>query len=223
MFGGSFFEEQKEQSLVKTTIVAKYFDAWSNVIINTQKRYPEHEQRIAYIDLFAGPGRYKDGTQSTPVMILANAIAKKDLRNRLVAIFNDKDENNCTTLQECILEIPGIDTLRFKPEIHNQEVGDEIIKMFERMHLVPTLFFVDPWGYKGLSLRLVNSVLKDWGCDAIFFFNYNRINMGLDNEAVKQHINALFSKERAEEMRNKIMNKNPSERELGSAEKQIIR
>ncbi len=57
--------------------------------------------------------------------------------------------------------------------------------MFEQMNLVPTFFFVDPWGYKGLSLRLINSVLKNWGCDCIFFFNYTRINMGLENELVK--------------------------------------
>jgi len=49
----SFFEEQQEQSLVKSTIVAKYFDVWANVIISTQKRYPKHSQKIAYIDLFA--------------------------------------------------------------------------------------------------------------------------------------------------------------------------
>jgi hypothetical protein len=57
---------------------------------------------------------------------------------------------------------------------------------------VPTLFFVDPWGYKGLSLRLINSVVKDWGCDALFFFNYNRINMGITNPAVINHMRALF-------------------------------
>ena len=60
MVNNSFFEEQKEQSLVKSTIVAKYFDVWANVIISTQKRYPQYSQKIAYIDLFAGPGRYKD-------------------------------------------------------------------------------------------------------------------------------------------------------------------
>ena len=86
--------------------------------------------------------------------------------------------------------------------------------MFESMRLIPTLFFVDPWGYKGLSLRLVNSVLKDWGCDAIFFFNYNRINMGIENDAVKLHIEALFGKERAFKLRKKLINKNPKEREL---------
>lgn len=98
--------------------------------------------------------------------------------------------------------------------VYNQEVGEEIVKMFENMNLVPTLFFVDPWGYKGLSLRLVNSVLKDWGCDAIFFFNYNRINMGVNNIAVQEHMQALFGEEEAMALKNKLNRKNAREREL---------
>ena len=72
------------------------------------------------------------------------------------------------------------------------------------MNLVPTLLFVDPWGYKGLSLNLIDSVLKNWGCDCIFFFNYNRINMGLNNENVKEHMDALFGEQRANELRHKL-------------------
>ena len=214
MANNSFFEEQKEQSFVKSIIIAKYFDVWANVIISTQKRYSNRPQKIAYIDLFAGPGRYKDGTQSTPLKILTNAIKKPDLRERLVAIFNDKDEENYKLLEKTISEIPDIEKLKYKPQVYNQEVGEEIVKMFEEMNLIPTLFFVDPWGYKGLSLRLVNSVLKNWGCDAIFFFNYNRINMGIDNEAVKEHMQALFGSEIAESLRNKLKDKNSREREI---------
>jgi len=92
MADSSFFSEQSEQSLVKSTILAKYFDAWAKVIVATQKKDPRREQKIAYIDLFAGPGRYADGTKSTPVKILEHAIAKPDVRDRLVSIFNDKDE-----------------------------------------------------------------------------------------------------------------------------------
>lgn len=214
MANDSFFEEQQEQSLVKSKIVAKYFDTWANIIIRTQKCYPQHSQKIAYIDLFAGPGCYKDGTQSTPLRILTNAIASSDLRERLVAIFNDKDEKNSNALDIAIAGIPGIETLKYKPQVHNQEVGEEIVKMFESTNLIPTLFFVDPWGYKGLSLRLVNSVLKDWGCDAIFFFNYNRINMGIDNEAVEKHMQALFGQEQVMVLRNKLRRKDPRRREL---------
>ncbi len=171
-------------------------------------------EKIAYIDLFAGPGRYKDGTQSTPLRILTSAIEKPDLRERLVAIFNDKDEKNSNDLQKTIAEISKIETLKYKPMVYNQEVGEEIVKMFENMNLVPTLFFVDPWGYKGLSLRLVNSVLKDWGCDAIFFFNYNRINMGINNKAVQEHMQSLFGEKQAIALRDKINDKDVREREL---------
>ncbi len=184
------------------------------VIINTQKCYPHQPQKIAYIDLFAGPGRYKDGTQSTPLIILTKAIKKYVLRERLIAIFNDKDENNSKSLNKTISEIPGIEKLKYKPRVYNQEVGEKIVKLFESMKLIPTLFFVDPWGYKGLSIRLVNSVLKDWGCDAIFFFNYNRINMGLDNDAVKEHMNALFGSEKKIILRKKLKGKNSTYREL---------
>ena len=207
----SFFEESKEQSQVKAEIVAKYFWAWAKVIIPSAKR---HGNKIAYIDLFAGPGRYKDGAKSTPILILERAIQDADMRKMLVTIFNDADLDNKRSLETAINLIPNISALKYKPQVHNEEVGEQIVKMFEQMRLIPTLFFVDPWGYKGLSLRLINSVLKDWGCDCIFFFNYNRINMGLHNEAVEEHMNALFGEERADQLREKLEPMLPWEREL---------
>ena len=140
MTANSFFDEQTEQSLVKATIVAKYFDAWASVIVNTQKRNPGQPQKIAYIDLFAGPGRYKDGSQSTPLRILQKSIEKPDIRDRLVTLFNDKDEAKARSLEEAIAEIPEIETLRYKPRVNNEEVGEEIVKMFEGMTRSHTIF-----------------------------------------------------------------------------------
>jgi hypothetical protein len=62
----NFFTEQKEQSLIKARIVEKYFWVWANVVIPTAKQISPKNPRIAYIDLFAGPGRYEDGSKSTP-------------------------------------------------------------------------------------------------------------------------------------------------------------
>jgi three-Cys-motif partner protein len=144
-----------------------------------------------------------------------------------MAHFNDVNSDHSHSLAEAIGKLPGVDTLKFKPQVENEEVGEQIVKQFETMNLVPTLFFVDPWGYKGLSLRLVNSVLKDWGCDCIFFFNYNRISMGLNNPYVKQHMAALFGAERAEGLRVKVEGMKPHDREnaiveeLASALKQM--
>jgi three-Cys-motif partner protein len=206
-----FFEETKEQSLVKSAIVSKYFWAWAKVIMS-QLRSTARE--IAYIDLVAGPGRYKDGTQSTPILVLKRAIDDPNMRQRLVTLFNDKDDDNSRSLEQAIQEIPGIEKLKYKPEVMNEEVGTKIVKMFEEMRFIPTLFFVDPWGYKGLSLKLVNAVVKDWGCECIFFFNYNRINMGLRNELVEEHMNALFGKGRANALRSKLEALSTGAREL---------
>ncbi len=208
MCNPGFFEESKEQSRIKAEIVSKYFWVWAKVIVSASKG------RIAYIDLFAGPGRYKDGTKSTPLLVLWKAVGDSDLRKRLVTLFNDKDSENVRSLQTAIESTPEFEQFENKPQVLNNEVGDEIVAEFESMNMIPSLFFVDPWGYKGLSLRLINSVLKNWGSDCIIFFNYNRINMGLNNEFVKEHMDALFGKARAERLRERLEPLSLREREL---------
>jgi len=109
MENSTFFDESLDQSQVKSAIVSKYFDAWARVMIGTQKRSNRpNADRIAYIDLFAGPGRYKDGTVSTPLLVLTKAIANEDLRTRLVTIFNDRDEHNTDSLRNAINGLPNI-------------------------------------------------------------------------------------------------------------------
>ena len=213
MKGQKFFDETREQSIVKATIVEKYFGAWSRIITSTQKRYQKHVQKIGYIDLFAGPGRYKDGAISTPLRVLNAALENEQLHDRLVTIFNDKDEDHVRTLTEAISELEHIKKLKFSPQIWNEEVGDNIAAQFENMSVIPVLAFIDPWGYKGLSLRLVNAFLKDWGCDCLFFFNYARINAGLSNPKVRTHMEALFESQ-TQPLVEKLTNLNPEDREV---------
>ena len=209
----AFFDESTEQSQIKAKIVSDYFFAWAKIITNVQR-----SDRIAYIDLFAGPGRYKDGTTSTPLLILERGIRDPVIAQRLVTLFNDRDSNSSRSWEAAIKNLPSIKKLKYAPRVMNQEVGTEIVKRFEEGRLVPTLFFVDPWGYKGLSLQLVNAVVKDWACECVFFFNYNRINAGLGNDAVREHMDALFGKH-ADELRQQLDGLNPAARELTIVER----
>ena len=208
-----FFSEQSEHSKIKSAIVSKYFDAWSSVIMRAQDRRSGIIM-LAYIDLFAGPGRYDDGTLSTPVQILTQAVSDERLRNRLVTFFNDGDADVAATLQGVIGQIPGIETLRMPPEVRNFEVGEEVAAWLGSRSLIPSLVFLDPWGYKGLSLDLVDATTKDWGCDTILFFNYNRVNMGLNNPAVEERMKAIFGVERFYKLQQKVAGLSSVEREL---------
>ncbi len=178
-----FFEERGDQSAVKADIVQKYFAAWANIVLPTTQKYGAG--KIAYIDLYAGPGRYKDGAASTPLLVLQKAIESPSIGGALVALFNDMDQNKTQTFQAEIDALPGIDKLKHKPVVNCNPVDKDAEEYFAKTQIIPSFTFLDPFGYKGLSLRLVNGVIKDWGCDCVFFFNYNRISLGISNPAVQ--------------------------------------
>ncbi|MCK1698781.1 three-Cys-motif partner protein TcmP [Bradyrhizobium sp. 144] len=207
---GKFFDEQLDQSDAKARIVQKYFFAWANVIMPTAKAMGN---KIGYFDLYAGPGRYKDGAKSTPLLILERAIETPAMASMLVTMFNDANEDHSSSLQAEIDKLPGIKKLKHKPQVLCDEVGADAEKYFAETKIIPAFTFVDPFGYKGLSLKIVNGVTKDWGCDCVFFFNYNRINAGLNNDLVRKHMDALFGTERVEDLRKKLKGKSPEERE----------
>jgi len=69
--GEDFFDGMKEQSHVKVEIVKKYFSAWANVLLPSVE---SRDGKLGYIDLFSGPGKYEDGTKSTPILVIEEAI-----------------------------------------------------------------------------------------------------------------------------------------------------
>jgi three-Cys-motif partner protein len=216
MANNSFFDKPKEQSLVKIEIVAKYFWAWAKIMIGQLKKVPlsKRPQNIAYVDLFSGAGYYKDGSKSTPLLILERALAEPEMREQLVTIFNDIDSENTQSLTEAIASLPDIHTLKHQPIILNKEAGEEVIhEIKNNIKSAPTLFFIDPFGYKGLSITLIGSVISNWGSDCIFFFNYNRINMDVNNPVVKKEMNSFFGEERADALREELKPMQPEERE----------
>jgi hypothetical protein len=114
-----FFSERADQSEVKARIVSNYFDAWARIIA---PRTMQSDGRIAYVDLFAGPGRYEDGSASTPLMVLAKAIANPKLREALVSLFNDHDEEHTRTLEQEIARLAGVETLTHKPAVYTGDI-----------------------------------------------------------------------------------------------------
>jgi three-Cys-motif partner protein len=212
MTADSFFEDQTDQSEVKASIVAKYFVAWAIVMLGVKRQHGRID-RLAYIDLFAGPGRYADGSKSTPLLVLEHALATPGLSDILITMFNDKDEGNVASLKQAIEELPGLAALKHSPKVFCGEVGADAEAMFKDVLLCPTFSFVDPFGYKGISRGFIQSMIKDWGCDCVFFFNYGRINAGINNDAVRAHMDALFGRERVERMRRIVADMRPHERE----------
>ncbi|MBI2907075.1 MAG: three-Cys-motif partner protein TcmP [Chloroflexi bacterium] len=195
----SFFAEPREQSVVKATIVAKYLVAWAKVLGPRSR-----SGKIAYADLFAGQGLYDDGTRSTPLLVIEQAVNDPVLRDTLVTIFYEANSDRAKRLQKAIDSLAAAAELKHKPIVRQDEVNANFAQAIRLTNLVPSLVFMDPWGYKGLSLALFESVLKDWGSECIIFFNYNRINAGLANPRVQRHMNAILGGQRCDAVRQQL-------------------
>jgi three-Cys-motif partner protein len=201
----SFYQKPSDASRAKQAIVATYLGAWKNVL-KTWRSNPE----LGYVDLYSGPGMYADGSCSTPLLILKQAIQDDYLAAKLIAVFNDGDPELAAELRKNISALPGIERLRNEPKVYEHSVSETVINLAPK---VPTLLFADPWGYKGLSIALIEAFLGIAGSDCVFFFNYNRINAGLGWEGFDEPLDLVFGRHRAEALRSKVQGLTPSQRE----------
>lgn len=185
-----FFDFQSPASQVKARIVAEYFKRWASIMV-------KHAQRLLYVDLYSGPGKYGDGNPSTPLLVVQHAVGNAKLAEVVQFLFNDRSDEAIATLKENLKSLPGLDKLKFKPKTRVGEIDEKLVKAFARGRMSPTFSFLDPFGYKDLTLDLVDALAKDFGSDMVLFFSFDSINRALTNSKVKKHIDALFGGEAA--------------------------
>ena len=207
-----FYEQRTERSRVKGEIVENYFEAWANVIQGAAKR-GGRIPLIGYVDLFCGPGKYDDGTASTPLLVLEKCLKRPQISKYVKIVFNDKNREYVADLERTVSNLPDIHALANFPEFHNTESEEGLLHILNSVSRIPSLYFIDPWGYKGLTSHLLGSALAGWGCDCVFFFNYNRINMAIGNDDFLNHMQALFTEELLDELRVEVKGLKPSKRE----------
>lgn len=206
------FGEPEPQSLVKNAIVQKYFGAWANVMKNHSSGL------LCYADFYAGEGMWDDGTPSNPLRILDIAENSPELRRRLVVVLNDKEGAVAERLRENVAAHPATDKLTHQPVVLNHEVGSDDETLLMALPDSPRLCLLDPTGYKGVSLDLIEAITDGYGREAIIFFNMNRIRPAVLNDAVEGRMCDLFGEDHFSSVRERIRRLTGYERELAILE-----
>lgn len=195
-----FFEIPTENSLAKIAIVERFFTKWASVMVRSkQNRALEGDIRFAYIDLFCGPGVYVDGTPSTPIRILSAAtkidsprLSRKFLPH-FAARFNDARPDRIEELERQISK--HFSNGEFRPgQITTSSI--ELRLGIEGIHnsigKVPTLSFIDPFGVKGMTKKLVGDLISTKGSDCILFINYKKFNRFISAAHYREHFEGFF-------------------------------
>ncbi|MFT3675992.1 MAG: three-Cys-motif partner protein TcmP [Chitinophagaceae bacterium] len=188
-----FFESQTNSSRVKASIVSEYFPSYCKIII--KKHTPK---AIRYIDLFAGPGLYKDGSVSTPILIGRQCNNDPLLKQKVKMIFND-NEYHKELKENFNAEFPA-GTFANPPHFGHSTVGENgqitsflMTSTHEGDHNEsPSLLFIDPFGYKGIQTKVLAEFLKNWGNEIFIFLNTKRIHPALENDKFDDLMKDVF-------------------------------
>jgi hypothetical protein len=128
-------------------------------------------------------------------------------------ILNEYDDAKADKLEAAVNALP-VDRLGKKPEIFRREIDAQNVTSFlQHLPNAPAVLFADPFGYRGITLELFLEYLGvSWGRDAVFFFNYKRVNAAISNPDFAENMRAMFGKARAEALPAELQRLSPAKR-----------
>lgn len=188
----------------KHIILRVYLDGWLPAIIHGAER------RVLVIDGFSGPGEYvnEDGTpgdDGSPVIAL-NALMNHtgiDLagtRKEFVFVFLDEKADRSSHLETVAIptrvgKVP--DNVRII--VKNKEFAPTVTEILDDLadkgtRLAPSLVFVDPFGWSGVPMSLMQRLLSQPKSEVLVTFMVDSVNRWLTHSDVKiqAHLDELF-------------------------------
>lgn len=167
----------------KHEILRRYLDAWLPIMSSLVARWSVNGRgRLALIDAFCGPGRYTDGEDGSPIIMLKAFLehSRRDqIEAELVYIFIDEDESRVEHLDQEIVDLeaaqPGgefpeqlkVQTIVGRYEDVFSQALDDMVEKGQRP--APTFAFIDPFGYSDASMDLTAKLLDFERCEALIY------------------------------------------------------
>jgi three-Cys-motif partner protein len=146
---GDFFESKKAAAILKHAILSRYLVPFA---AKTGSRSPGG--RVAFVDGYAGEGRYEDGDAASPALAITVAKALLAMPRRLECTFVEKGNSEFDRLKAVVdTEAIGI----VARAIHG-EIDDHLDDVLASAEGIPLLLFLDPYGL----MIPFESVRKPW-------------------------------------------------------------
>ncbi|HOX59265.1 MAG TPA: three-Cys-motif partner protein TcmP [Verrucomicrobiota bacterium] len=171
----------------KHEILRRYLAAWFPILST-------HHPRIIYIDGFSGPGRYKNGEPGSPMIALDVALNHpKKFTGKIVFYFIEEQEDRLAHLRQ---ELDGKKVPEnFRVICESGRFHEKIGELLDSLEadgetLAPTFAFIDPFGFSGIPLYLIERLLKCSRCETLITFMVDSFNRFLEHpdDSVVRHI-----------------------------------
>ncbi len=172
----------------KHAILQKYLGAWYPKMASWQNR-------LVFIDGFAGPGSYSKGEPGSPVIALRAAIDHKhDLSKcELLFLFVESDKARFHHLETTVAALP-------KPaHVQAHCIAGEFVDVMEELfheldgnEMAPALIMVDPFGVKGVPYDVIRRLAAYKRSELLVSFMYEPVTRWLESTQFEPYLDAFF-------------------------------
>lgn len=147
--------EIEPHTVAKHRILEEYLKAWFPIL-------GRHNERILYLDGFAGPGKYSNNEDGSPIIAIKTALHHPNLKNiKIFFMFIEKDKDRLASLKSTILEkFPNLPT-NFTIKTFGSSFQEILMPITEQIKsLIPAFVFIDPFGYSDFPMKIIHDILK---------------------------------------------------------------
>lgn len=181
----------------KHEILRAYLQAWFPIMA-------QGNGRIIVLDGFAGPGKYRDGSDGSPVIALDTLLNHKiamSYGSEVVFYFIEADAPRCQYLEELLASrySNGACPSNVTWQVVNARFDEHVSSLLDELdsaksNLAPTFAFVDPFGYSHTPMSVISRLMSHPRCEVFVNFMYEEANrfMNWDNPEHDGHYDGLF-------------------------------
>lgn len=132
-----FHESKKSAAVLKHAVINSYVTPFASKTGSTSK-----DHRVAFIDGYAGPGRYEDGTEGSGAMLLRKAKELAALNRKVECHFVEDDAETVARLRDvATAEGDGVTYT-----ITDDNIAAHLPKLLDDVKDIPLFVYLDPCG-----------------------------------------------------------------------------
>jgi len=154
--------------------------------------------KLGYIDGFAGRGIYESGEPGSPILAMRAAQLQIDKIGKLrefLCVFIEKNDDNFTCLKgqvdKAIPECPAVSCAT----IHNtfESTINEILEKVDPDRTIPIIYFIDPFGWKGIPFKIIQGIMSQPKSEILFVFMTYEMARFLESPFHEESLSQLFN------------------------------
>ena len=177
----------------KHKVLEGYMQAWLPIMTITN-------DRVLFVDAFAGPGEYSKGEPGSPVIALDAFIshrARGKMRCEIKYLFIEKEPSRSVHLKGVLEGRRHLLPNNCTYEVINSTFDETLTGVLDtielqRRQLAPAFVMIDPFGVSGTPMKTIARILANPKSEVYISFMYAWINRFKDNPSIEPHLDELF-------------------------------